>query len=201
MGNVSEETREERKEGRKKGSNPQLQVCYTFVAPAEVHNRVDDKGPGPMLPIVAWRTIWRLWMANPSGPLTGWAFKQPGDSFLHWAGPLSDRDGKTRATYSDWAFAQSWDWETIVEGKYYLHCQAVAVFVMSEDELGEEMPPEGDWNPAQTVWTLFSHAKRVFSQKNVPQNKFDLINVAQTHPKGSCVNESVFIYHLSLSSS
>lgn len=38
-----------------------------------------------------------------------------------------------------------------MEGKYYLHCQAVAVFVMSEDELGEEMPPEGDWNPAQTV--------------------------------------------------
>lgn len=162
--------RQERGEKRveKKGSNPQLQVCYTFVAPAEVHNRVDDKGPGPMLPIVAWRTIWRLWMANPSGPLTGWAFKQPGDSFLHWAGPLSDRDGKTRATYRDWAFAQSSDWETIVEGKYYLHCQAVAVFVMSEDELGEEMPPEGDWNPAQTVWTLFSHVKR-FSVKKTKQ--------------------------------
>lgn len=52
-------------------------------------------------------------MANPSGPLTGWAFKQPGDSFLHWAGPLSDMDGKTQATYNDWAFAQSRDWEPL----------------------------------------------------------------------------------------
>ncbi len=64
MGNVSEKkekkTREKKKKVKKKGSNPQLQVCYTFVAPAEVHNRVDDKGPGPMQPIVAWRTIWRL---------------------------------------------------------------------------------------------------------------------------------------------
>lgn len=30
--------------------------------------------------------------------------------------------------------------------KYYLHCQAVAVFVISEDELGEDMPLEGTWS-------------------------------------------------------
>lgn len=30
-----------------------------------------------------------------------------------------------------------------MKGKYYLYCQAVAVFVLSEDELGENMPPEG----------------------------------------------------------
>lgn len=38
----------------------------------------------------------------------------------------------------------------IVKGKYYLHCQVVAVFVMSEDELGENMPPEGDWSGDRT---------------------------------------------------
>lgn len=38
-----------------------------------------------------------------------------------------------------------------MKGKYYLYCRAVAVFVMSEDELGENMPPEGDWNGDSTV--------------------------------------------------
>lgn len=38
---------QQRKSERKKRSNPQSQVCYTFVAPAEVHNRADDKRPGP----------------------------------------------------------------------------------------------------------------------------------------------------------
>lgn len=33
-----------------------------------------------------------------------------------------------------------------MKGKYYLHCRAADVFVMSEDELGENTPPEGDWN-------------------------------------------------------
>lgn len=42
MGNVSAKKRQ-----KKKCSNPQSQVCYTFVAPAEVHNRADDKRPGP----------------------------------------------------------------------------------------------------------------------------------------------------------
>ncbi len=173
MGNVSEKkekkTREKKKKVKKKGSNPQLQVCYTFVAPAEVHNRVDDKGPGPMQPIVAWRTIWRLWMANPSGPLTDWAFKQPGDSFLRWAGSPSDRDGKTRATYCDWAFAQSGDWESIVRRKYYLHCRAVAVFVMSEDEVRVNVPPEGDGDRTR-LCEHYSARLRGFEFKNVSQN-------------------------------
>lgn len=30
------------------------------------------------------------------------------------------------------------------KGKYYLHCQVVAIFVTSEDELRENMPPEGE---------------------------------------------------------
>lgn len=66
-GKVPGKKKKERKDKRKqeeknveKSSNPQLQVCYIFVAPAKVHNRVDDKGLGPMQPIVASRTIWRL---------------------------------------------------------------------------------------------------------------------------------------------
>ena len=86
--------------------------CVTLLLPQqEFTTELMTKGRAPCSPIVAWRTIWRLWMVNPSGPLTGWAFKQPGDSFLHWAGSLSDRDGKTRATYR--AFGHSRYWEPL----------------------------------------------------------------------------------------
>lgn len=57
-GNVSEKKEKKRCKKRvRKKSNPQLQVCYTFVAPAEVHSGADDKGPGPMQPIVAWNNM------------------------------------------------------------------------------------------------------------------------------------------------
>lgn len=43
-----------------------------------------------------------------------------------------------------------------MKGKYYLHCQVVAVFVMSEDELRENVPPEGDWRSDRTSFLLTS---------------------------------------------
>lgn len=62
-----------------------------------------------------------------------------------------------------------------MKGKYYLYCRAVAVFVMSEDELGENMPPEGDWNGDSTIpdcVNAVQPVKRFFSLKRVPQNQF-----------------------------
>lgn len=100
------------------------------------------KGWAPMQPIVAWRTMWRLWKANPSALLTGWAFKQTRGAISPQGWVASDSSGKTRAAHRHWAFAQSAEWDAIVRGEYYLHCWAVVVFVVSEDEPGR-CPIEG----------------------------------------------------------
>lgn len=152
---MSQKRKRKRQERRKKRVKKDLihsHRCVTLLLPQQKFTtELMTKGQAPCSLLWPGEQYEGLWMANPSGPLTGWAFKQPGDSFLHRAGPLSDRGGKTWAAYCDWAFAQSRDWEIIVKGKYYLYCRAVAVFVMSEDELGENMPPEGDWNGDSTV--------------------------------------------------
>lgn len=110
-------------------------MCYTFVAPAEVHNRADDKGPGPHaahcglennVEAVKGLIPLRRWQVGPSS--------KPGDPFLHWAGSPSDSGGKTWAAHHHRALAQSVDWDAIVRGEYYLHCRAVVVFVVSEDD-------------------------------------------------------------------
>lgn len=46
---------------------------------------------------------------------------------------------------------------------------------MSEDELGENMPPEGDWNGDSTIpdcVNAVQPVKRFFSLKRVSQNQF-----------------------------
>lgn len=51
--------------------------CVTPLLPQQKFTtELMTKGRAPMQPIVARRTMWRLWKANPSAPLTGWAFKQ-----------------------------------------------------------------------------------------------------------------------------
>lgn len=100
-------------------------------------------------------------MANPSGLLTGRALKRPGcggwgggDSFLHWAGQPSARDGKTRDDHQ--AFAQSRDWEPLWRKNITNHCQFVAAFVISEDELVGRICRRGAKDGTSSV-----HVKRI----------------------------------------
>lgn len=86
-------------------------------------------------------------MANPSRPLTGWAFKQPGDSFLHRAGPprltgvgkkkKKENPGRGCCLRTE-PSPRAEDWEIIVmEGKNIISIVGgpTDVFVMSEDEV------------------------------------------------------------------
>lgn len=151
MGNVSgkkkQKTRAEKKEGKKKALIHSHRCVTPLLPQQKFTTELMTKGRAPMQPIVACRTMWRLWKANPSAPLTGWAFKQTRGAISPQGWVASDSGGKPRATHHHWAFAQSADWDTIVRGEYYLHCQAVVVFVVSEDEPGgcptEERP--GRW--------------------------------------------------------
>lgn len=101
-------------------------------------------------------------------PLDRWQvgpLSNQGTHFSTGLGRPSDRGGKTWAAFAAAEpFAQSRDWEVIVKGKYYLHCRAADVFVMSEDELGENTPPEGDWK----------------GDRNGP----DCVNAAQNYMRG-----------------
>lgn len=148
MGNVSgrKKAEDKRKEKRKKKRRKALihsHRCVTPLLPQQKFTtELMTKGRAPMQPIVAWRTMWRLWKANPSAPLTAWAFKQTRGAISPQGWLASDSGGKPRAAHHHWAFALSADWDAIVRGEYYLHCRAVVLFVVSEDEPGW-CPTEG----------------------------------------------------------
>lgn len=138
---MSQQRKSRRQEKRKKKVKKKDLIhshrCVTPLLPQQKFTtELMTKGWAPMQPIVAWRTMWRLWKANPSAPLTAWAFKQTRGAISPQGWVASDSGGKTRAAHHHWAFAQSAHWDAIVRGEYYLHCWAVVVFVVSEDEPG-----------------------------------------------------------------
>lgn len=138
---MSQQRKSRRQEKRKKKVKKKDLIhshrCVTPLLPQQKFTtELMTKGWAPMQPIVAWRTMWRLWKANPSAPLTAWAFKQTRGAISPQGWVASDSGGKTRAAHHHWAFAQSAHWDAIVRGEYYLHCRPVVVFVVSEDEPG-----------------------------------------------------------------
>lgn len=81
MSQEGEKKKSKRQEKRKKKVKKKDLIhshrCVTPLLPQQKFTtELMTKGRAPMQPIVAWRTMWRLWKANPSAPLTGWAFKQ-----------------------------------------------------------------------------------------------------------------------------
>lgn len=115
-----QKTREEKKEGKKKEKKALIHShrCVTPLLPQQKFTtELMTKGRAPMLPIVAWRTMWRLWKANPSALLTAWAFKQTRRAISPQGWVASDSGGKPRAAHHRWAFAQGADWDAIVRGR------------------------------------------------------------------------------------
>lgn len=152
---MSQQRKSRRQEKRKKKVKKKDLIhshrCVTPLLPQQKFTtELMTKGRAPMQPIVAWRTMWRLWKANPSAPLTGWAFKQTRGAISPQGWVASDSGGKARAAHRHWAFAQSADWDTIVRGEYYLHCRDVVVFVVSDDEPGR-CPTEGRWRRGRSL--------------------------------------------------
>lgn len=115
-----------------------------------------------------WRTIWRLWMANPSGPLTGQASKRPGDSFLHGLGSRLTGMGKPGLITEPSPRA-----EPLWRKNITSHCQLVAAFVISEDELVGWLCHPGANDETNPV-----HVKRIqpalrgFSVRNLVSKQF-----------------------------
>lgn len=116
MGNVPQKKKKKTREKKKEGGKVLIHSCrcVTLLLPQQKFTtELMTKGQDPCSLLWSgeqyvgceWLIPWDLWQVGPLSNL--------GDSFLHWAGPLADRDGKTQATYSDQAFAQSRDWKPL----------------------------------------------------------------------------------------
>lgn len=116
IGNVSQKKEKKTREKKKEGKNVLIHSCrcVTLLLPQQKFTtELMTKGWAPCSLLWSgeqyvgceWLIPRDLWQVGPLSNL--------GDSFLHWAGPPFDRDGKTQATYSEWAFAQSRDWEPL----------------------------------------------------------------------------------------
>lgn len=150
---------QKRTRGRKKRELKEVLIhscrCVTLLLPHQKFTtELMTKGQAPCSPLwpgeqyggCEWLIPLDRWQVGPLSNLglispLGWAALWQGWENPDYLQPLSLRPEQRLGA--------------IVKEKYYLHCQVVAVFVMSEDELGENMPPEGDYRatiaPTQTV--------------------------------------------------